>query len=596
MAAQARRKLELEWAREEQRAVELTVAERYARDPVGWINDHVWISSFLPAEGHDRQPLRRIKMRLFPAQEHTIGAWTDLDHLASTGEVVFSNLLIEKSRQIGETWTFAAVIAWLLHHHPVAGLCMHRKLSEIDDGGRSSTQKSLFGKIRYIDRNLDRSLLPYLQPLVFKQKPSIIENAAVGGVVHGEGQGDDPGRGQSLDFALVDEAAHVEHGELVHQSLASACPDGKAYLSTPIGNSNMHARIADLKPHGWKYLRLHWSEHPVYAQGLHVAGQDPDCRLCDGNRHGVRWEAGDPQAHRYPGKLTSPWYDREVVDKTDQQVAAELDIDREGSLPGRVFGEYDSGVHMVHAGIPFSPDLKVELAFDYGLDTTAVIVLQDALDEVRVIGLLEMGTQHGTSGVPEHVAAELRLYLQELGVPEKETRPEFTRFWRCVGDPAGHDRQQATGRSLAAQYRRQGFNIGRFPRRLNTVQGTTDCVRRLLLGWPKRLRICGTNAAQMGQHLASNRWKTNAVGEVTFGRAQDLNDDIHNHACRALAYWATATFPPPHEDGAVQRAPLDDVEEEENPVAKRRRLARERQGDSDRDGAVDPGFGLDMAL
>lgn len=587
---QAKRDLELSVAHAEERELELTLQERYARDPFAWVNDHVIVSTFLAGDS-TRSRIRSVRMRLFPDQEETIAAWIDLEHLAATGEVRFRNVVIDKSRQIGETVGLAATVDWLLHHHRVDGLCMHQKLAKIDDGGPRSTWRSMFGKIRYIDTHLDRTRLPYATQLVFKQKPSKIENPRTGSVVYGEGQDDDSARGDSLDFAIVDEAARIQHGELVHQGLGLACPNGKVYLSTPAGSSNMHARIVDSKPKGWTYLRLHWSTHPVYSVGVHVAGQDPGCELCAGNQAGLRWEATDPRAHRYPGKLTSPWYDSEVLAATDQQVAAELDIDREGSLPGRVFTEYDSGVHIIPDGIPFSPDLPVELAIDYGLDTTSVIVLQHAIDEVRAIGLLEMGTQHGTSGVPEHVCDELRLYLLELGVPEKETRPEFSRYWRCVGDPAGHDKQQATGRSLAAQYRRQGFNIGRFPRRLNTIAVTTDCVRRLLLGTPKRLRICGVHAADLGKHLASNKWKTDSIGDVRFGRAQDLDDDAHNHACRALAYWATATFPPVGGDsGGMEAVEAEPQPDDEHPLTRRRRTARgEHRGD------VDLGLGSDFS-
>lgn len=593
LVAGARRSLALEWATEEQRALELTEAERWARDPLGWIDEHVSIASFLPSEGHDRQQIRRIKMRLFPDQRATIAAWIDLPHLESTGQArPAGNVVIEKSRQIGETWALAAAVAWLAHHHPVTVLCMHVNLAEIDDGGKASTWKSLFGKIRYIDKHLSRERLPYLGPLAFKQQPSKIENHRTGAVVYGEGQSDDPGRGQSLDFALVDEAARVQHGEHVHASLSDACPAGKVYLSTPRGSSNMHARIARAKPQGWTYLRLHWSQHPVYSRGLHVAAADPGCGMCEGNRLGLRWEPSEPRAHRYPGKLTSPWYDEAILDKTDQQVAAELDIDREGSLPGRVFSEFDRGVHVVAEGIDYSADVPVELAWDYGLDTTAVIVLQNAPAEVRVIGLLEMGSQHGSSGVPEHVAAELRLYLQELGLSAVETTPEFTRHLRGIGDPAGHNRELATGRSLVADYRRQGFLIGKPPNRMRHVMPQINAVKRLLLGSPKPLRICGVNANAFAEHLAANRWITTALGDVRYGKGMDLDDSgVHNHSCRAFAYWTVATFAPAGEDTGPPAAEIDLIEpRDERLVRRRRRAASGRLHD------LDESLGPEMAL
>jgi len=593
----ARRQLELDRARRDERRD----AQRWARDPLGWIDKHVVITSFLPSQGFDRQQIRPVRMRLFPSQQETIAAWIDLELLATTGTLRFvANLAIEKSRQIGETWLFAALVAWLVHHHPVTGLCMHVDLAEIDDGGAANTWKSLFGKVRFIDRHLDRTTVAYPE-LVFKQKPSKIENPELGAVVYGEGQSDDPGRGQSLDFAVVDEAARVFHGELVHASLSDACPIGKAYLSTPKGEGTMHARLCDEKPRGWRYLRLHWSNHPVYGRDAHVAGEADGCALCDGNRRGVAWVAENPRAHRYPGRITSSWYDAAVIEKTDEQVASELDIDRQRSLTGRVFPEFSGSVHVVETGIEYDPALKVELAWDFGLDATSVPVIQQAPEEVRVIGLLEMGDLHGSTetAIPERVAHQLRLYLQELGLPEVETRPEFTRFWRCVGDPSGHARTLESGRPYVQQYRRQGFNIAKPPGRLTQrIDFSLLAVQRLLVGTPKRLRVCGVNASEFGKHMAANRYRTDAQGVPT--RPRSLDDDVHNHPMRAFAYWAVATFPPPAQEGAnPSPGPAHELEPvpPEDPLERRRRRAPARARDRARgtagfsDGLDEPELG-----
>jgi hypothetical protein len=224
--------------------------------------------------------MRPVRMRLFPDQEATIAEWIDLAHLEETGELVFSNLIIEKSRQIGETWLFAAVLVWLLLFHPsLVGGALHTVGAEIDDGGERNTVKSLFGKVRYIVRRLPEGAAPGWRdggyPLRFwplsNQGPAKVENQANGAVVYGEGQKDDPFRGSTLDYVLVDEAARVRHGEQVHAAIDDACPTGKAYLSTPYGDENVHARLADERPAGYRYLRLHWSTHPVYSKGVHVA-------------------------------------------------------------------------------------------------------------------------------------------------------------------------------------------------------------------------------------------------------------------------------------------------------------------------------------
>ena len=78
------------------------------------------------------------------------------------------------------------------------------------------------------------------------------------------------------------------------------------------------------------------------------------------------------------------------------------------ALGGRVYSEFSRAVHVVETGIDWDPLLPTELAFDYGLDTTAVIVCQDHPSEYRVLGLLEMGDQHGTTATPDEVTPALR--------------------------------------------------------------------------------------------------------------------------------------------------------------------------------------------
>lgn len=618
VVAGARRALELEWASEEQRELELTEHERWARDPVGWINAFVWIASpFGPdvkipttVEGWAtfRRRVRPVRMQLFPAQRRTIDAWLDLPHLEATGELVFKNFVDEKSRQIGETWVFAAVICWALLYHRVTGLAMHVDGGEIDDGGQRNTVKSLFGKVRYIHQRLDRARLPGLGTLTFRpfsRELAKVENPANGAVWYGEGQSDDPGRGGTFDAVLVDEAAFVRHGEKVHAAIDEACPNGKAYNSTVNGNGNFHARIADEKPAGWTYERLHWSEHPIYRQGLHVAGvaaaEQPTpemvaaaagCTLCAGNLHGARWSPSEPVAHRYPGKLASPWYDQRVIGKTDEQVANELDIDRERALGGRVYSEFSTPVHVVDDGIPYEYDIPLELAWDFGLDTTSVLVLQNAPMEVRAIGLLEMGDQHGTTATPERVAEQLRLYLQELGLPPEELEPYYTAKLRGIGDPAGAARTLDTGKPIVAAYRRQGFAIGKPPRRLTrNVDASITSVKQLLNGTPKPLRICGVNAAAFADHLRNNTWPVDKDGKRQIGSTTP-RDDIHNHSCRAFAYWAVATFPPAGDAG---HAPAAEADEPGHPdlgplERRRRRTADGHLGD------FDDSIGPDMRL
>lgn len=519
-------------------------ALRYRFDPILWINENVWIASKFNEAG-GRIGVRTSKMVLWPDQETTIREWIDLDHLRDYGELRFRNLLVEKSRQIGETWVFAAIICWLLHFHETRGLFMHQRLAEVAD--RGWTIDSFFGRVKYVDDHLDKAARPNETKLVFRppaSDPAAIENPRTKASVRGECQRDDPGRGSTFDWAIVDEAAHVTHGELVHAAIDDACAEGKVYLSTPWGDDNFHARLCDERPEGWQYLRLHWSTHPIYGQGTHVAGQDEGCEKCRAIVSGEPWSPSNPVAHRYPGRLTSPWYDRAVIGKTDEQVAGELDIDRAGALGARVYGEFESSIHVVRDGIPYDDRLPLELALDFGLDCTSIPVIQQHPSEVRVIGLFEAGDYFDTVATPEEVSNGLRAYLEGLGVDPALIRKPASFGIRAIGDPAGGSRSTQTGKSDVFAYRTHGFTIGAPSRTLTaSVTPSIQSVKGLLLGKPKMLRVCGANAREFANHMRNNVWPMDAAGQRRIGSTTP-HDNVHNHCCRAFAYWAVATYPP----------------------------------------------------
>lgn len=541
-------------AEREGREQEVTTVERWARDPLGWMREHVWIASKF--QDGDVKRVRPVRMsEIWPDQERTLRAWINIPLVETTGELEFNNVLVEKSRQIGETWILAAAVDWLLTYHTVRGLFMHTRAAEVAD--RAWTVDSFMGRVKFIHDRCVAANAPGSHQLVFRPfstDPASIQNQLTGALLRGECQRDDPGRGSTFDFGIVDEAAHVAHGESVHAALDDAIPSGKLYLSTPEGSTNMHARMCDEKPSGWEYLRLHWADHPIYGRGAHLAGKDPDCEACEHTRQGTVWMANDPRAHRYPGAVTSPWYDRAVIGKTDEQVASELDIDRERSLTGRVYPEFKHGIHVVQNGIAYDEALPVQFAWDFGLDCTSVPVIQDGPEDIRIIGLVEMGDLFGNVATPEQVSTRLRSYLAEIGVPPELLTSDETLRMRAIGDPAGQARSMDSAKPYVGQYRNQGFHIERPPTRLTArVDFSIISVQRLLTGAPKPLRVCGVNAREFAAHMGSNRWRTDAHGVPTQPRA--LLDDVHNHCARAFAYWAVATYPPPSGGTARTRVP-----------------------------------------
>lgn len=544
---------------------------KYARDPFAHLEEgHIWIP--------DLVTLKMVPLDPFGHQREILSSWIDLDYLTRTGDLRMRNVHEEKSRQMGVTWILAYGVWWLLTYHQTSGLVVHLKAAEIDDGGPASTSDSFFGKVRLIQTAKDENGQFYLPrrhaaPLQWRGSPeSQIKNPANLSFVVGEGATPNPGRGGRYPWAILDEAARIPWGESVHASVSRAIPDGRFYNSTPEGEDNMYARLRKTRPRGYLFLRHHWSSHPTYGLGKHVAGEEPDsCLLCQGNVDGLAWDPQNPVAHRYPGRLTSPWYDDAVEELTDEQVAAELDIDYARSISARVYKEFAEDVHVVKEGIEYDPSLPFEFSFDYGMEVSAVGIFQDGPYELRMIGEFEQGDL-----TPDQVIAGVRRTMVEImhraghdPIQIERLVGDFeTSQYLAVGDPAGEARDLATGRPLVEDYRRQGFNIVSAKRPIST---TIVAVKRLLLGRPKPLRICGQKCPNTIEHFKMNRWPTDREGRRKPGG--EPQNDRHNHMMRGVAYYVTHKFPPPSALESLQDA-----------------TARRETG------KIDPGLDYDMTL
>lgn len=271
------------------------------------------------------------------------------------------------------------------------------------------------------------------------------------------------------------------------------------------------------------------------------------CKQCAGTVMGAKWTSDNPDAaHRYPGKLTSPWYEHAIVELTDEQVAEELDIDYTASLTARVYEPFSEAEHVL-PDIPYDPAFEIELSFDYGWDVTAVGIWQDAPWELRKIGEVEF-----TETLPADVADGVRAVLVKLGVERAALQKVLTRQLLAVGDPAGEGTSLSSGEPLTADYLRAGFAITHPGQQ--RVATTVKALTRLLLGRPKPIRYSRRGCPLTILHMQENRWPTDAQGNRRPGATKPV-DDEHNHMCRADAYYATFKFPPPPE---TEFAPPED--------------------------------------
>ncbi len=493
--------------------------------------------------------------RAWPHQEEDVVSWIDLESLVA-GDIRFRNVHVEKSRQEGDTTAFAYAVLWALTYWPVPLLIQHQDLGSVADSGL--TYGSFFGKVKFMWERWPVELGRAPLHFVGGNNPRIRRLDTPTGFLAGAGQTADPGRSGRFRGAIIDEAARLRWGRQAQAALTRAIPAGRVMLSTPFGEGNVYFELRDRRPRGWTFLRHHWTDHPIYSVGLHVAGSEPErCVRCAATVAGERYDPHDADGpHRFEGRPTSPWYDDAVLELTDEQVAQELDIDYTASLTARVYPEFDPVLHVAERDIPYDPYLRIETYWDYGVHPTAVVICQEGPLELRVIGEVE------TTGIPpEAIAARVDEELRSLGVDQRTFGVRET--WLNVGDPSGQSRQLATGESLTSQYARQGYVISSSPAR---IRNTVDAVKRLLGGQPKPL-IVSPRCEDFIRHMKANRWKTDSQGNRRFDTDEPENDE-HNHMMRAFAYGVHFKWPVPlvADSLAAARRPADYWEDDSGKI------------------------------
>lgn len=164
--------------------------------------------------------------------------------------------LAEKSRDMGVSWLCVAIAVWMWLHHPGVVIGFGSRKEEYVD--RIGDPKSLFWKVRKVIELLPAEFRPagYDER---KHAPSMrILNPENGAAIVGEA-GDNIGRGNRTSLYFVDEAAFIEHDQLIDAAL-SQTSNCRIDVSTPSGAGNSFYR----KRQGGKVpiFRFHWRDDP----------------------------------------------------------------------------------------------------------------------------------------------------------------------------------------------------------------------------------------------------------------------------------------------------------------------------------------------
>ena len=282
------------------------IKDACSRDPLFFINGFTYT--------HDtrREPFSKLPFILYPFQEEAV-----LEIISAIND---HDLLIEKSRDMGASWVTITTIVWCWRFRSGRDFLLGSRNDEYVD--KTGNPKALFQRIDFLLDNLPVWLMPEGFRRSEHRTKSHIENPENKSIIDGEATTGSFARGDRRSAILLDEFADVDMG---HRILSATRDATKCRLfnSTPQGVANA---FYDKAHSNIRKLRLHWSVHPIKAEGLYTSDENGLLKILDKKRY--------PEDYNpiLDGKLRSPWYDLQCERAaSSQEIGQELDIDYLGS-------------------------------------------------------------------------------------------------------------------------------------------------------------------------------------------------------------------------------------------------------------------------
>ena len=294
--------------------------EMVKKDPVMFIDRLCY--TFDP-----RVPPHHIPFRLFDYQKNLV---LEIQKAIDNGY----DLFIEKSRDVGATYTTLDVLLWFWLYVPGSNFIIgSRKQEYVDSSGSgdaSNKEQSLFGKLEYTLRRLPSIVLP--KSFDFRKHITFMSliNPENGNVVTGESSNPNFSRAGRYKAALLDEFAFWDSSTEVWGATADSTKC-RIVLTTP-----------GIRPSKAKKLRF---------------GKD-----------GEQIKVITLPYYLDPRK-TQKWLDQERARRSAEDFAREIMINWETSVQGRVYEEIK---HAEIGNFIYIPDWPLYCTWDFGLDGVAM--------------------------------------------------------------------------------------------------------------------------------------------------------------------------------------------------------------------------------
>jgi hypothetical protein len=245
-----------------------------------------------------------------------------------------SDLVIEKSRDMGASWICILVMLWLFLFHEWKKFTIVSK--DRDSVDNREDPDSLFWKMRFVLGYLPKWLIGEVE-----EQKMLLKSHKTGSSISGVASTGKAGVGGRATAVFCDEFSLIEEAREVF-SRTKDTTNCRIFNGTHYGTGGMFYDLCDpgsVYARSVKKLEMHWSKHPDKRKGLYRWDNVKQCaEVLD---HDTPWphdyvpvSDGLPAGGPYPG-IRSFWYDKEYIarggDQNKREIALHLDMDPRGS-------------------------------------------------------------------------------------------------------------------------------------------------------------------------------------------------------------------------------------------------------------------------
>lgn len=411
--------------------------------------------------------------------------------------------LTEKSRDMGVTWMLLCVFIYRWLFKDDSFLLGSRKEDLVDTIGDMDTH---FERCRYVLAKLpdwmvnacgwDRKLSGYMK--LYK---------STGASLSGESMNKEFSRQGRYKAILLDEFAFVDGAEVIWRSCGDSSPC-KLPISTPNGRNNFFAKLRDSGK--VKVNTIHWRLHP-----------DKD----------------------------DAWYEQQKSDRSDKDIAQELDINYTVSAGDPFYRGFTRGLHLRK----MSPNKERELilGFDYGFNHPNCIITQITAEGHFLVVDNIFGVETTIDEFGEYCLSYLNQEYRGFLFKQK-----------CYGDPAGKHASDKSRKSSEQVLRDIGFNVVSMPS--NTAL-TNYAARKAIIEKKLRTLIGGTPALIVNDIPSNNIIVEGFEGGYRYPDANKYGgisetpapDDYFEHPFNCLEYIMVNIFKPV--DKTLPKTPINRI-------------------------------------